>query len=316
MRLPLLASLIAVAGAAGFIAVRRLAVRETLDWEAVEKPGSLIDIDGYKVHYVEAGTGPAILMLHGFGGTTASYRKLVPLLSNDHRCVAVDLKGFGYSERDATTGLSHTDQVEMLTKLLEQLGIERASVIGHSMGGAIAQRLAASHPDRVDALILAASMPADRRMGRGAVRGAGLLRPFLPLLEGIAARALLRGSFHDESLMRQDLIEMYLRPAHIRGSRAGLAKMIRDGALRDEPVDMSRLSMPVLILAAAHDRISPLSMAQRLREVLPHARLVVIERAAHLLLEERPDECASAIREFLGDVPDRAGAHVLTSASR
>jgi pimeloyl-ACP methyl ester carboxylesterase len=89
--------------------------------------------------------------------------------------------------------------------------------------------------------------------------------------------------------------------------------MIRDGAERDEPVDMTRLRLPILILAAAHDRISPLSMAQRLREALPQARLVVVERAAHLLLEERPDECAAAIQEFLSDVSNQRGASVTTA---
>lgn len=301
MRLPLITGLFALAGIVGLVAARRFAVQETLDWETVDKPGTLADIDSYSVHYVEAGSGPPILMLHGFGGTTASYRKLIPLLSAEHRCIAVDLKGFGYSERDADTGLSHTDQVEMLIGLLNQLGIARAVVIGHSMGGAIAQRFAATFPGRTDALILAASAPADRRIGRRAVRMASLFRPALPILEGFAARALLRGSFHDPSLLTPEIEEMYLRPAHVRGSRAGLMKMIEDGAQRDGPVEMERLSMPVLVLVAAHDRIAPLSMAQRIREAVPHARLYVVERAAHLLLEERPEECAKAISHFLGD---------------
>jgi pimeloyl-ACP methyl ester carboxylesterase len=310
MRIPVIAGLAVIAGAAYFGA-RKLAVRETLDWEAVEKPGKLIDVDAYRVHYVEAGSGPAILMLHGFGGTTASYREMISRLARDHRCIAVDLKGFGYSERDATTGLSHTDQVAMLVSLLDRLGVDRAVVIGHSMGGAVAQRFGATHPERVEALVLAATVPADRRMGRSAIRVAGAFRPVLTLLEGFAARALLRSSFHDPSLLTPELRDMYLRPAHIRGSRDGLMKMIADSAERDEPVDLSRLTMPVLILAAAHDRIGTLAMAQAIRERIPHARLVVIERAAHLLLEERPDDCVNAIRDFLRDAasaPDEVTA--------
>jgi pimeloyl-ACP methyl ester carboxylesterase len=136
----------------------------------------------------------------------------------------------------------------------------------------------------------------------------------LPLLEGFAARALLRSSFHDPSLLTPALRQMYLRPAHIRGSREGLMKMMADSAERDEPVDLSRLTMPVLILAAAHDHIAPLSMAQHIRDRIPHARLVVIERAAHLLLEERPDECVKAVREFLSEVPSGREAHVTAAA--
>lgn len=314
MRTPVIAGLAVVAGAA-YVGARKLAIHETLDWEAVEKPGRLIDVDGYRVHYVEAGRGSAILMLHGFGGTTASYREVIPRLARDHRCIAVDLKGFGYSERDATTGLSHTDQVAMLGGLLDRLGIECAVVIGHSMGGAVAQRFAVTHPERVEALVLAASVAADRRLGRGAGRAVGAVRPFLPVLEGIAARGLLRGSFYDRSLLTPELKEIYLRPAHIRGSRAGLAKMIRDSAERDGLIDLSRLTMPVLLLAAGQDHVVPLSAALRIRESVPHARLVVIERAAHLLLEERPDDCANAIRDFLGDAAAQGQARAAAVVS-
>lgn len=152
----------AMAGATAML-VHKAGIHEDLDWESVPKPGHLIDIDGYQVHYLDQGQGPAIVLIHGFGGQTYSYRHLIPMLARDHRVIAVDLKGYGYSERNAHAGLSHTAQVAMLKGLLDKLGVARATFVGHSMGGAVAQRFAVTYPDMADALILAASVSGEDR---------------------------------------------------------------------------------------------------------------------------------------------------------
>ena len=91
----------AIAGIVGLtlagLALRRSGLREDLEWAEVSKPGKVIEIDGYGVHYVEAGEGPAIVLVHGFGGNTYNFRDQIPVLARSHRVVAVDLKGFGYS---------------------------------------------------------------------------------------------------------------------------------------------------------------------------------------------------------------------------
>jgi pimeloyl-ACP methyl ester carboxylesterase len=294
--------------AAGIVVLgRKLALKEDLEWELVEKPGQVIDIDGYRVHYVEQGSGPAMVLVHGFGGSTYQYRKLMPLLARDHRVVAVDLKGFGYSERDAAAGLSQSDQVAMLRALLPRLGITRAVFAGHSMGGGVVQRFAATYPEMVEALVLIASVTGEERHARRALGPALVLRPLLPLLAGLAASRLIKGSFYDQSQLTPEVREGYLRPARIKGSMDGLIAMMRDGA-RDEPVDAARITCPVLVLSAAHDTVVPLSSAQRIRERLPQARLVVIDRAAHVLIEEQPEACAGAIRDFLAETAGAAGA--------
>jgi pimeloyl-ACP methyl ester carboxylesterase len=291
---------IALGGAAAMGAaalLRRSGLREDLEWSEIVKPGHIIDIDAYGVHYLDNGEGPGLLLIHGFGGQTFQYRHQVPYFARTHRVIVPDLKGFGYSERDANAGLSHTDQVAMLRALLDRSGVTRVSVVGHSMGGAIAQRFAATYPERVDALVLAASMPADRPSRSPRVPGV-LLRPVLPLLARAASSRLLETGFDDPSYLTEETREEYLRPARIKGSMDGLLQMMRD-VRSDAPVDLSRLTMPVLLLYAAHDVVAPLSMAQQIRRSIPQARLTVVERAAHLLLEEQPDVCNRAIAEFL-----------------
>jgi pimeloyl-ACP methyl ester carboxylesterase len=121
------------------------------------------------------------------------------------------------------------------------------------------------------------------------------------VLAGVAANGLLRASFYDKSLLTPELRDAYLHPAHIRGSLDGLMGMMNAPA-KDAPIEISHITAPVLLLYGAHDRVVPLSTAQKVRDCQPRARLVVIDRAAHLLLEERPDDCARAIRDFLRDL--------------
>lgn len=293
--------------AAAAAALRRAALREDLDWEQVEKPGRLLDVDGYRVHYVDRGEGPAVVLLHGFGGSTFSFRHQIAGLERDHRVVAIDLKGYGYSERRSDTGLSHIDQVRMLRLLLIRLGIERAAFVGHSMGGAVAQRFAATHPEMVEALVLIASTAGDERNVRRMPLPRGPLRPALPLLGGIAAGRLLALGFHDRTKLTPEIRDAYLRPTRIRGSMEGLLGIIRDSR-NDGPVDLSAITAPVLLLAGEGDRVVPLDAAQRLQERLPRARLRVVPESAHLLHEERPDECNDAILSFLRETRETAGA--------
>jgi pimeloyl-ACP methyl ester carboxylesterase len=296
---PVVFAVVLVASGIGLL--RRIALREDVDWSEVEVPGRLIDINGYRVHVVEEGAGPPVALIHGFGGHTYSFRYLIPRLARDHRVVAVDLKGYGYSERDARAGLSRTDQIMMLRDLFKQLGITQAVVVGHSMGGMIAQRFAAGFPELVQALVLVATAAGNGRGGPPSFAlklPPQLLKPMLPILSGMAARRILELSFYDRSALTPEVEAEYLRPARIRGSMDGLLASIRDRT-RDQSIDLTAVRQPVLVLVGEADRIIPRTASEELQQAFPQARIAVIERAGHLLLEERPDECFEAISEFL-----------------
>ena len=283
---------------AGALVLRRVGLREDLEWSEVPKPGQVIALDGYGVHYVDQGEGPAVVLIHGFGGSTYSYRHQIPAFSRDHRVIAVDLKGFGYSERRADAGLSATDQVRMLKRLLDRLGVAHAAFVGHSMGGAVVQRFAATYPEAVDALVLAGSV---RPVARARLwLPAPLVRPFAPAIATLTASRILKLSFHDRTKLDDAVRDAYLRPLRLRGSLDGLLAMMRDHR-RDAPADLSKARMPVLLLWGSDDRLVPLHAAQEIRRDLPQARLVVIEGAGHMLFEERPDACNQAIEDFLRD---------------
>ena len=99
-------------------------------------------------------SGPAVALLHGFGGSTFSYRWTVPALAKRYHTIAIDLKGFGYSDRGPRGDYSHPEQARLIAGLLDQLGVTKAVLVGHSMGGSVALRLAARSPDRVEGLAL------------------------------------------------------------------------------------------------------------------------------------------------------------------
>lgn len=306
--IPGLAALVAAA----YFGRKRVRLIEDLRWADVPKPGRIIDVNGYGVHVVEAGEGPAIVLVHGFGGQTFSYRALIPLFARDHRVIAVDLKGYGYSERSVSTGLSATDQVEMLHALLGKLGVERAVFVGHSMGGGVVQRFAGTYPEMVEAAVLAASVnPEHQRRARNLAPGA-MMRPVLPYLGKIATERMLKASYFDDSVLTPDVADEYKRPGRIAGSMDGLFRMMQEGR-NDGAVAFDRITMPVLLLNGAQDKIVPLFIASGIRERIPHSRLVVIDQAGHMLLEERPGECERAIRDFLAS--SRTGEAVATAVS-
>lgn len=294
-------AVLAAASAAGaaYVITRRSPLRPELDWESVEKPGRIVDVDGYGVHCIDRGSGPAMVLVHGFGGSTYSYRSVAPILAERYRTIAVDLKGYGFSQRDPQTGLSHTDQVTMLRGLLHELGVQHAVFVGHSMGGAVVQRFAATYPEMVDAVVLAASVAGDERYGRAAPPPI-LVKPLAPIIAALVSRRLLELSFYDRALLTDELRDAYLRPIRIRGTLDGILRSGREAA-GDPAIDRARITMPVLLLYGAHDRVVPLKTAQHLRALLPQARLIVIDRAAHLLLEEQPEACARAIEDFLAE---------------
>jgi pimeloyl-ACP methyl ester carboxylesterase len=296
---------LATVGALGAVwSYSRRAVRrwEDLDLEEVEKPGRVLRVEDVDLHYVDAGDGPPLLLLHGLGGSTFGFRYLIPLLSPRFRVLAVDLKGFGYSERPPSGDYSLTAQARLVKDLMDALNIERAAVLGHSLGGAVAMHLAVAFPERVERLILVSSA-SDRETRRG-VRGAGLLRLFLPVVGAFTLQnrwfreRSLRSGCYDPAYITPEVMEGYLRPSRIRGYIRSLGKLMVDRK-NDPPLDPSAIRQPTLIIWGEGDRWLPPSRGRALQEFIPDSRLVIVERAGHLVLEEQPEESARTISDFL-----------------
>jgi pimeloyl-ACP methyl ester carboxylesterase len=273
---------------------------ETLTPDASDAPGSFLEIDGARIHYVEAGQGPPVVLIHGWNASTFSFRHTIPELARHFRVVALDLLGYGYSARPGRAAYSLTAQADLVRAVMDRLGIARAAVAGHSMGGAVAMRLALREPERVERLVLVDAVPVQTR--RRAVRFGRFIRPLLPaaapftLHRASFRRRVFRSMVHDPAHATPDVMEGYFRPLRMKGHLRSQARALA-GRARDELLDPAAISQPTLVLWGEQDRWLPLAAGEELARRIPDAALVVVRGAGHLPLEEEP---ASANRAILG----------------
>lgn len=301
---PLLIGLLATVGAltGGVWVVSRRAISraEDLQLETVAKPGSIFYVRGTGIHFIEAGEGRPVVLIHGFGGSSFSFRHLLPALASRFRAIALDLQGFGYSDRPPRGDYSETAQARLVRDFLDQMGIERAVLVGHQMGGSIALRVAAAWPELVERLVLIATTPEP-----SGPRTAPVMRPFIPLVAALTfqnprlRKRLFRGVVYDADFLSDEILQGYFMPYRVRGSMRALSRMMVDRA-KDPPVDYAAVTQPVLLLRSDDDQWATAEQIDRLQSLLPNAESVVLADAGHLVLEGKPDAANTAILEFIG----------------
>lgn len=289
--------------AVGVVTLANRAVREfeDLDVATCPKPGKLVQVRGVTLHYVEQGEGPPVVLVHGLGASTFSFRRNIPELAHQFHVFALDLMGFGYSERPARGDYSLTAHATRLADFIYAVGLDRATVVGHSMGGAVAIRAAVEYPERIARLILVASARPQDMKRFGIAR---LLGPVLPLVAAAALHnerirlAALRSAVYHGSLVDEETIAGYIGPTHAVGHLAALRQLARDVG-RDRPVRVEDIHQPTLIIAGANDRWVMASRARWLHHRIPHARLEVVPECGHLVPEERPELFNRLVAEFV-----------------
>jgi pimeloyl-ACP methyl ester carboxylesterase len=282
-------------------ALRRIRQFEYLDLRDADVPGSYVDVDGSRVHYVEAGRGDPVVLIHGIFASTFSFRHTIPELAQQHRVAAFDLRGFGYTDMPEDGDYSLTAQAALIHDAMARLGIDRAAVVGHSMGGDIAMRLALLHPESVSRLVLVDSVT-EHETSRGR-RLPRLVRPLLPLIAGFSlnTHSLRRGilsAVHDPAHVTDDVVAGYERPMHVKGRLRALRMLMAHRAW-DLPVEPERITQPTLVLWGEHDRWIPVEHGEELAQRIPNARFAVVRSAGHLPLEEQPVDTAVMLSAFL-----------------
>lgn len=256
------------------------------------------------VHVEQAGQGDPVVLLHGFGASTYSWRKVIPALAESFRVVAIDLNGFGYTQRpESFDSYTREGQAEMVLRVMDALGIERAHLIGHSYGGGLTLWIAARHPARVRSIVLVdSSAPTyanDRRSRAAALRplNAFFLRTWV-LHPRTVRRALLR-SFSDDSLVTPELVREYFDRIRIEGVTAAYYGLTAPARSRPEPVDLKEIQVPAFVVWGAEDELVPVAAGRKAAGLLPDAELAVMEGVGHVPMEERPDEWLRLVLPFL-----------------
>ena len=269
--------------------------------------GEFLDLHGTRIYYYAAGrrgSGEPIVFLHGFPTSGHLWAEVVPLLPVGHRVVVLDLLGYGRSDRPLGRGVDILAHAGRVVQVLDELHIERACIVGHGIGGGIAQSIAIRHPHRLSHLCLADSVAFDRwptlegRMARAMLPAA----QFLPAAAIVALLRwdVLRG-YADPSRAAHSL-DLYLRPFAGPEGRDALIAHVR-GLTSGETTELGRqlasVNAPTAIVWGEHDPVIPVTVARRLEGAIPGATLAVLPGVRHFTPEEAPRQVADVIAKLL-----------------
>jgi pimeloyl-ACP methyl ester carboxylesterase len=250
--------------------------------------------------YVDEGDGPAVVLLHGFPTNADLWRNLIGLLAPRFRVVAPDLLGYGWSARPEDADLSLGAQARYVGELIEGLGVREFAVVGHGVGGGVAQLLAGG--GRVRTLVLLDSVAFDSWPPAGAVPSV-TDGETSSATESLAERAVResfsRGMGHPERLRAEDL-EVFVRPWREDPAALVRAAGSLDGRGLSGVVGRIReLDLPILLVWGEDDPWLPPSLGERLQEELGDAALALLPGCSHFALEDAPETVTPIVFEYL-----------------
>jgi len=281
--------------------------------ESQSPPGRLETVNGpdgpIKLFVHEEGRGEPMLLLHGFGGSTQTWRRVMPDLARSNRVIAIDLKGFGRSDKPFDDAYGLLDQAALIKAFIDQRGLSRVTLMGHSLGGGVALALALdlnrTRPGVLKRLILIDS-PAYRQALPPAV--SLLQTPILGALtvtlvppEILTKSAMYAAYQHAEGIDMADVLA-YARPLYEPGGKLAVLRTAEqlvppniDDLIRNYPT----ITQPALLIWCRHDKVVPLWTGTRLVRELPNARLEVFDHCDHVPQEEIATDFLRVVLGFL-----------------
>ncbi len=279
------------------------AEREVLEAKYLAHREDLRSIAGTTLHVRDTGprNAPALIFLHGFGASLHTWEPWARALDSTYRVIRFDLPGSGLSAPDATNDYTDTRSMQLLLALMDSLHVSRASLIGNSMGGRIAWRFAAAHPERVERLVLSAP---DGFASPGFEYGKPAEIPAtLPLMRFVLPKSLLRLSlepaYADSRSMTDSLATRYYDLMLAPGARSAMLARMEQTVLTDPVPVLRRILAPTLLLWGEKDAMIPVANAQDYLKAIPNVRLVTLPNAGHLPFEEIPAAALKPVRAFL-----------------
>jgi 2-hydroxymuconate-semialdehyde hydrolase len=307
-----------LAGAIGAaVAVKMLTRAKSVRWDDVSdliphsENSHFVQVDGARVHYQEFGDAskPTIVLIHGYTASLYVWKTVAPMLADaGFHIVALDLLGFGYSEKPSWFDYAISSQARVVARFMNRLGIGRATIIGSSYGGAVAATLALDYPERVEKLVLVDTVCNDNLKNHpilklAAVPGVGeALTPFL-----IDSRAFqryrMRGTLApaNHELITDERVEGILRPLTAADAHRSLLATSRAWSACRIEQDAHLINQPTLIIWGADDKVIPPDDGHRLHDSILHSRFVILKDCGHIPQEEKSDLFVELVTEFCRD---------------
>ena len=288
--------------------------KEEVELPALVQERNFIQVQDVQVNYVERGRGDRnVLLVHGFGSSIYSWKEILEALEDEFHVYAMDVKGFGYTEKPDDADYSLLTLIDFLADFMDAVGVERASLIGNSMGGLLSLATAIDYPERVDRLVLIDSA------------GYPMKLPFLVRvgsLPGVSqvgklfygewtVRWGLREVFFDDAKVTPERVKAYYLPSVTPNGIDAPRKLLRnfDSVLLEYAARrFKRVRCPTLIIWGDNDPWIPVENAHRFGTDIPDARVEIIENCGHAPQEEKPEEVIPLLKDFLTAGSPSAGS--------
>ena len=271
-----------------------------------------VEVNGLTVHYKLTGQGePYLVLLHGFGSSTFSWREVMGPLAQYGTVIAFDRPAFGLTERpmpgewQGENPYSAMAQVDLTIALMDHFSMKRATLVGNSAGGTIAVMTALRFPERVSSLILVSPAVYEGGSGTSWMRMAAALpqvRRVSPLLVRFLVGRLeqsLPTAWHDPRKVGPEVLEGYKKPLQVENWDRAFWEFMLAGRALDLDKQLDRITQPTLVIAGDDDRWVPTAQSVRLSQELPNADLAVLPNCGHVPQEECPAEFLQAVSSFL-----------------
>ncbi len=269
-----------------------------------------------RLAFKEEGRGRPILLLHGLATSGYTWHSIVPELAKNHRVIALDLRGFGASDKPIDEHYSIIDQAQAVEAFIEQENLRDLTIVGHSFGGgvtlALALKLAQERPSRIRNLVLIDSiayrqpLPVFFRLLKVPMVGELSMTLVPPEVQATQA---LRLAYHDQDKISARAIAEYASPLYSPAAKHALTQTVNH-IIPDDIDEISEryktLRLPTLILWCDGDKVVPVALGRRLHENIPSAELTVFSDCGHLPQEEKPQDTVQAIQGFLARTDNKS----------
>ena len=299
------------------VAIKLLTRPSTVKWSDVGQlvansdHSDFIEIDGIRIHFQDFGEESAatIIMIHGYAASTHAWSICAPRLAEEgYRVIALDLVGFGFSEKPKWFEYTIDAQARIVERFMDRLGIGRATVIGSSYGGAVAATLTLDYPERVEKLGLVAAVINDEQLEHPLMQLAAMpavaeiVTPFL-LDSRSYITAKLKTIFapanHD--MITPERVSAFHRPLKAADAHHSIVATSRGWSANRIEKDLALIKQPTLIIWGDQDQIVPLANGAKLYQEILNSRFFVFKECGHLPQEERAGLFVELVSEFCGN---------------
>jgi 3-oxoadipate enol-lactonase len=260
----------------------------------------IADSAGVRIAYEVRGSGPPVVLVHGLGYARWGWEPVVPALADEFTVLTFDNRGIGAS--DVPEGpYSVRVMAGDVVAVLDAAGIDRAHLVGTSLGGMAAQEVAIGWPERVDRLVLACTTPGGGKAFPLPDRTLRLMAEAATLAPEVALRRFVENALADRTVtQRPDLVQrIYEKRVESPPDPSGWQAQAAAGAAHDAFSRLHEIRAPTLILHGADDGVVDQRNAVILERAIPNARLLLFPDAGHLFFWEKPERFVEAVRDFL-----------------